>query len=51
VVPVATGAGWVANEVTTPIPEETDTIAFGVFLAGPGRIELRDLQLTRVLSA
>jgi hypothetical protein len=46
-VPVPSGAGWTAHEVTVPIPDETNTIAFGVFLAGPGRIELRDLELTR----
>ena len=34
--------GWTTHQVTAPIPDETNTIAFGVFLAGPGRIELRD---------
>ncbi len=46
-VPVASGTGWSAREVTVPIPDQANTIAFGVFLAGPGRIELRDLALTR----
>ena len=38
---------WTTHEVTAPIPDDTNTIAFGVFLAGPGRIELRDTRLTR----
>jgi bifunctional DNase/RNase len=38
---------WTTHEVTAPIPYETNTVAFGVFLAGPGRIELRDPELTR----
>ena len=37
---------WSAHEVAAHIPAEANTVAFGVFLAGPGRIELRDLQLT-----
>jgi hypothetical protein len=28
------------------VPDDADTVAFGVFLAGPGRIELRDAALT-----
>jgi hypothetical protein len=46
VVTIANHAGWTTHEVTVPIPDDTDTIAFGVFLAGPGRIELRNLELT-----
>ena len=38
--------GWSAREVTAPVPDDTNTVAFGVFLVGPGRIELRDPQLT-----
>jgi RNA polymerase sigma-70 factor (ECF subfamily) len=37
---------WSAREVTAPVPADTNTVAFGVFLVGPGRIELRDPQLT-----
>jgi len=44
-VTVESQAGWVAGKVTAPVPDETGTIAFGVFLAGPGRIELRDVEL------
>jgi RNA polymerase sigma-70 factor (ECF subfamily) len=38
---------WTTHEVTAPIPDDANTVAFGVFLAGPGRIELRDPELTR----
>ena len=37
---------WTTHEVSAPIPDDTNTIAFGVFL-GPGRIGLRDPELTR----
>jgi RNA polymerase sigma factor CnrH len=38
-------ADWTTQEVTAPIPDDTNTVAFGIFLAGPGRIELRDPEL------
>jgi RNA polymerase sigma-70 factor (ECF subfamily) len=38
---------WTTREVTATIPAGTNTLAFGIFLAGPGGIELRDTQLTR----
>jgi RNA polymerase sigma factor (sigma-70 family) len=47
VVTVANQPGWTTHEVTAPIPDDTNTVAFGVFLAGPGRIELRDPELIR----
>ena len=37
---------WSAHEVTAPVPDDTNTVAFGAFLVGPGRIELRTAQLT-----
>jgi hypothetical protein len=37
---------WSAHEVTAPVPDDANTVAFGVFLAGSGRIELRTAQLT-----
>jgi len=46
-VPVESDGDWAAHEVTVPIPDQAARIAFGVFLAGPGRIELRDLAFTR----
>ena len=45
IVTIANHADWSSHEVTAPIPHEADTIAFGVFLAGPGRIDLRDPEL------
>ena len=42
------GSGdWTTHEVTAPIPDDANTVAFGLFLAGPGRIELRTPELTR----
>ena len=32
---------WTTHEVTAPVPDDANTVAFGVFLVGPGRIELR----------
>jgi hypothetical protein len=47
VVTVPDGPDWISCEVTARIPADTDTVVFGVFLAGAGRIELRDPELTR----
>jgi RNA polymerase sigma factor (sigma-70 family) len=38
---------WTAHEVTAEIPDDAATIAFGIFLSGPGVIELRDADLAR----
>ncbi|HMD23339.1 MAG TPA: bifunctional nuclease domain-containing protein, partial [Streptosporangiaceae bacterium] len=38
---------WTTYEVTAPVPDDANTVAFGVFLVGSGRIELRDPELTR----
>lgn len=38
---------WTTHEVTAPIPDDANAVAFGLFLAGPGQIELRDPELTR----
>jgi RNA polymerase sigma-70 factor (ECF subfamily) len=46
IVTIANHAGWSTHEVTAPIPDEADTVAFGVFLTGPGQIGLRDPELT-----
>jgi len=43
---MADGRDWNTREVIARIPDDTDTILFGVFLVGPGRIELRDPRLT-----
>ena len=37
---------WTTREVTAPVPDDANTVAFGIFLVGPGRIELRDPELT-----
>jgi hypothetical protein len=36
---------WTSHEVTARVPEDSNTVIFGVFLAGPGRIEMRDVEL------
>jgi RNA polymerase sigma-70 factor (ECF subfamily) len=36
---------WTTHEVTARIPDAASTVAFGLFLAGPGQIELRDPEL------
>jgi RNA polymerase sigma-70 factor (ECF subfamily) len=46
IVTVEDRGGWTTRDVTARIPEDTVSILFGVFLAGPGRIELRDPKLT-----
>ncbi|HXP58232.1 MAG TPA: bifunctional nuclease domain-containing protein [Streptosporangiaceae bacterium] len=46
-VAVVSEAGWAGYEVTAPVPAGASTFIFGVFLAGPGRIELRRAELTR----
>jgi RNA polymerase sigma factor (sigma-70 family) len=38
---------WTSHEVAALVPDDTNTVAFGIFLAGPGRIQLRDAELTR----
>ena len=37
IVTIANDADWGTHEVTAPIPDDADTVAFGVFLAGPAR--------------
>jgi RNA polymerase sigma-70 factor, ECF subfamily len=39
---------WEWLEETEPIPDDCTTVMFGVFLAGPGQVELRNAALTRV---
>ena len=43
---VTVEGGWSPHEVTATVPADANTVAFGVFLAGPGRIELRAAELT-----
>ena len=39
--------GWTSHEVTARVPGDANIVMFGIFLAGRGRIELRDAELTR----
>jgi RNA polymerase sigma-70 factor (ECF subfamily) len=38
---------WTSHEVSALVPSDSDAIVFGIFLAGPGRIELRNPELLR----
>jgi RNA polymerase sigma factor (sigma-70 family) len=40
---------WTRHEVTAPIPNDAAIISFGVFLTGPGQVELRNAELTTLL--
>jgi RNA polymerase sigma factor (sigma-70 family) len=37
---------WTRHQITVRIPGDASVVGFGIFLAGPGRIELRDAELT-----
>jgi RNA polymerase sigma factor (sigma-70 family) len=47
IVPIAPQPGWTTHEVTARVPADTYTVLFGIFLSGPGRIDLRAPDLTR----
>jgi hypothetical protein len=47
---MASHRGWDRLEASAPVPDGTNTIVFGTFLAGPGRIELHDAELTRAMT-
>jgi RNA polymerase sigma factor (sigma-70 family) len=47
IVAVSAGREWARHEVTTRVPADCDIVAFGLFMAGRGRIELRHAELTR----
>ena len=44
-VPISGDRDWAGQQVTARVPEGASGVIFGVFLAGPGRIEMRDLDL------
>jgi hypothetical protein len=44
-VALAGDRAWTSHELTARVPEDSDAVVFGVFLAGRGRIELRHLEL------
>jgi RNA polymerase sigma-70 factor (ECF subfamily) len=41
---------WTSHQVTARVPEDGNSVAFGVFLAGRGRIEMRHTELTSITS-
>jgi RNA polymerase sigma-70 factor (ECF subfamily) len=43
----AAAPGWVQHEVTAHVPGDCRIVMFGMFLAGSGRIELREPELAR----
>jgi hypothetical protein len=47
IVPIAANREWTRDEATARIPDDADLLMFGIFLAAPGRIELRHPNLTR----
>jgi hypothetical protein len=47
IVTIAASRDWTRHEATARVPGDCTTVMFGLFLAGPGRIELRDAELTR----
>ncbi len=47
IVTVSAGRDWTRHEVTTRVPGDCDIVAFGIFMAGRGRIELRRAELIR----
>jgi len=44
---IADGPGWSTHEIVTDVPGDCLTVMFGVYLAGPGSIELREPELVR----
>jgi hypothetical protein len=50
VTPVANDPGWALQQISARVPADGDAVVFGIFLAGPGRIELRNPELLRVTS-
>jgi RNA polymerase sigma factor (sigma-70 family) len=48
IVTIAGDREWTSHAVEARVPEDTDAVVFGIFLAGQGRIELRNAELIRV---
>jgi hypothetical protein len=47
--PEITGSrDWTTLEVTVPVPDDADHTRFDFALTGPGRVELRNAELTRI---
>jgi hypothetical protein len=47
IVTIAGASDWARHQVVARVPDESNVIMFGVFLAGPGQIELRHVELVR----
>ena len=47
IVTIAGHRGWTSHQVTARVPEDSNTLLFGVFLSGRGRIEMRHAELVR----
>jgi RNA polymerase sigma-70 factor (ECF subfamily) len=47
VTPLPATSDWTRHKVTARVPDDGDGMVFGVFLAAPGRLELRHAELTR----
>ena len=47
IVTITGDRGWTSHEVAARIPDDANTVVFGIFLAGRGRIELRHADLIR----
>jgi bifunctional DNase/RNase len=44
---MADDRGWTRHQITVRIPGDASIVGFGIFLAGPGRVELRNAELIR----
>ena len=47
IVTIPGNGDWTSYQVTAPVTEDSNTVLFGIFLAGPGQVELRNAELTR----
>jgi hypothetical protein len=46
-VTIAGHRDWTSHQVAARVPDDSDAIVFAIFLVGPGRIEVRNTELTR----
>jgi len=44
---ISADGDWTSHQVTARVLEDSNNVIFGVFLAGPGRIEMRNAELAR----
>lgn len=49
-VPLAGGSDWTVLELSATVAEHGGMVQFGSYLRGPGRVEMRNLQLTFALA-